>query len=143
FYEAHVRAGRVMRLPEGKVRVEIVVEEGPPVTIGQVDIVWKDWRLEGSQSVALLRVTAAVTNIRNDLKLGSRFDEDTYEATKAKLKRAMTDRGYAYGSVEGTADVDLTQHKARVVFTLELGPPCTFGDVTLAGLGKIPEAPIR
>src|SRR5262249_34884623 len=67
FYEAHARAGRVMRRPDGTVRVEIVVDEGPPVLIGSVEIAWKDWRADSSRGSALLDVTAAVTDVKDDL----------------------------------------------------------------------------
>ena len=46
FYEARARAARVLRLSGQKVRVEIAVDEGRPVSIDKVEIIWKDWRLE-------------------------------------------------------------------------------------------------
>src|SRR5258708_856761 len=36
FYEAHARAGRVIKKSDGHVLIEIVVEEGPPTLIGSL-----------------------------------------------------------------------------------------------------------
>src|SRR6187549_38102 len=38
YYRARVRAGRVDYVGDRKVRIEIIVEEGPPVTVGRVDV---------------------------------------------------------------------------------------------------------
>jgi outer membrane protein insertion porin family/translocation and assembly module TamA len=145
YYQARVHAGRATRLPDGQVHVEIVVEEGPPVKIGAVDLAWKDWSptIGGERRAA--SVTKAVTNAKNELALGAPFAEDAFEATKKTILRAMTDRGFAYASVEGHVDVDLAAHAARVVYTLELGPHCTFGDVRFEGLVGLPgsEGPLR
>lgn len=139
FYEAHVRAGRVMRRARDKrIRVEIVVEEGTPVRIKNVSLAWKDWKLPDAASV-----TKPVTEAKNELRKGERFDEDAYEATKKDIVRAMTDRGFPYANVTGHAKVDLVAHTADVTFTIELGPPSTFGDVQIVGLGELPEKPIR
>jgi outer membrane protein assembly factor BamA len=138
FYEARVRAGRVTRRSDGRVRVEISVEEGAPVKIGRVDLEWKDWNLPRAKDV-----TKPVAEARDELKIGNRFEEAEYEKTKKLILRAMTDRGFAYATVVGKASVDLVRHEAQIVFTIELGPHCTFGDVTIAGHGELPEAPLR
>jgi hypothetical protein len=44
FYETRVEAGRVMPTKRGHVRVEIVVEEGPPVLIEDVTFDFPDWK---------------------------------------------------------------------------------------------------
>jgi len=137
YYEAHVRAGRTIKQPGGKVRVEIVVDEGAPVRVGKVDLAWKDWNIERAA-----RVTIPVNNAANSLEPGTIFDEESLEATKKKILRAMTNHGFAYASVEGKADVDLTTHKARVVYTIELGPHTTFGDISIEGAGELPVAPL-
>ena len=138
FYEAHVRAGRVTRRPDGRVRVEISVDEGKPVTISRVDLEWKDWDLERARGV-----TKDVTEEKNTLRIGDRFEEEAYERTKELIRRAMADRGFAYAKVEGRSYVDLVRDEAQIVYTIELGPHCTFGDITVVGLGELPEAPIR
>lgn len=139
FYEARVTAGRVMRRKsDGRVRVEIVVDEGLPVAIGQVNLLWKDWHLPEAADVG-----KPVAEAKNELASGGRFEEEQYEKTKKKLARIMTDRGFAYASVTGSVRVDLVTHRADVTYTLELGPKSKFGAIEILGLGELPEELVR
>ncbi len=139
FFEARVRAGRIRPRPDGKVWIEIVVEEGRPALIGNVSLTWKDWKPTDDTR----EVTRAVTEIRAEMVPGQRFDEQRYDDLQKKLLRAMTDLGFAYAKVTGHVDVDMARATADVSFTLELGPPCRFGEITIFGLGEIPEAAVR
>lgn len=139
YYEAQVRAGRVIRLANGHVRVEIAVDEGAPVRIASVELAWKDWRV----SESTCDVTRAITELKSAMAVGAIFDEDAFEAMKRRVLRAMTDRGFAYARVEARASVDLPAHTAALVFELSLGPSCEFGPVTIEGLKGVPEGPVR
>jgi outer membrane protein insertion porin family/translocation and assembly module TamA len=130
-YEARVRAGRVTKLPNGHVRVEIVVTEGEPVKVAAVDLAWKD---SCPFDKALDPVTRAVTNVKNKLALGEPFAEESFEATRGAIQAELADRGFAYATVDKHADVDLAQHAARVRYTIELGPRTKFGDIRFEGL---------
>ncbi len=141
FYSARVRAARVQRIKDARgdaVRVEIAVVEGEPVEVASVELAWKDWSLEKAQGVI-----GPITDAKNELAVGGRFEEESYEATKKSILRAMTDRGFAYASVHGHVAVDLVARRAKVTFTVELGPECRFGAITLEGLGELPERPLR
>lgn len=135
YYEARVRAGRTIKLPNKQVRVEVIVDEGQPVKVGKVEIAWKD-------PIPNLRptVTTAIESARSELAESTPFEEERFEDTKKKLLRAMTARGFAYASVKGDAHVDLTTHLAAVVYTLELGPESKFGKVTIEGNSPLPAA---
>ncbi|MEP7123988.1 MAG: BamA/TamA family outer membrane protein [Byssovorax sp.] len=135
YYEASVRAGRTIKLPNNQVRVEIVVTEGQPVHIAKVDLTWKDPR-----SDLRPQVTRAIAAAKDELTIGATFEEAGFEATKKKLLRAMTDRGFAYAQAQGDAHVDLTTHQATVVYTLELGPESKFGPITIEGNAPLPAA---
>ncbi|HVY44863.1 MAG TPA: BamA/TamA family outer membrane protein [Minicystis sp.] len=139
YYEAHARAARVVKKPDGKIRVEMAVDEGPPVKIGSVEIAWKDVT---PQKLAFVRLPVVDAQTRL-LKRGKNFEEDPYEATKKLLLRALTDHGFAYAAVEGRADVDLVKHEAKIVYTLTMGPRCTFGPIRFVGLGDLPESLFR
>lgn len=142
YYQARVRAGRATRLPNGRVHIEIAIDEGEPVKVSAVELAWRDWCPAEANTVS---VTKAVTNAKNELALGAPFVEESFEATKKAILRAMTDRGFAYASVEGHADVNLAKHAARVVYTIELGPRSTFGAVRFEGLEGMSgaEGPLR
>ena len=79
-----------------------------------------------------------------------RFDEDTFKDTQAAVKKALTDRGYAYATVDSDAELDVGAHVIDYGFAVTPGPHCVFGPITFQGLdppGKraqeIPEAPLR
>jgi len=139
FYQARVTAGRVMRRQsDGRVRVEIVVNEGRPVLVRSVKLEWKDWRLPEAADVS-----TPVTEAKNELGTGVRIEEDAYEKAKKNLLLAMTDRGFPYANVVGQVKVDLVAHTADVTYRLELGPRSKFGKIRLVGLGELPEGLLR
>ena len=136
YYEAHARAGRVQRVNAGEVRVEIAVDEGAPVTVASVALTWKD---AGPEKI---RVQIPIEEARQTLEKGAIFEESTFEETKKLLLRTMTDRGFAYAKVTGRSTIDLGTHKATVVYELELGPYCRFGEIRIEGQGELPTAPL-
>jgi outer membrane protein insertion porin family/translocation and assembly module TamA len=140
YYEAHARAGRVVKLPDGKIKVEIAVDQGRVIKIAKIAYAWQ----EQPSAADKARVADAIQRALTDqIKVGKPFEEDPYEATKKLVVRAMTDEGYAYAAVSGDANVDLVKHEANVVYTLSLGPRCKFGAVKFANLGDLPEPLFR
>ncbi len=139
FFDARVTAAQTWRLPSGHVAVRIEVIEGPPTTLESVRVEWKDW----SAGAATIRVTKEILDARNELSEGERFNEEAYQRTKHRMTSALHDAGYAYGSVEGKIVADQAKRIAAITFTIELGPPCVFGQVRFVGLGELPEGPLR
>ncbi len=147
YYDAVVRAGRVRRIDKHKadstdlsnvrLLVEILVQEGEPVRVESVTASW----LEGEPVAGEARDAALAA--KNELAVGSVFTEEVYEKTRTSIQRALTDRGYARAHVEPVADVDIARHKVKVTYKVDTGPPCTFGDVTIIGLGKLPDWQVR
>jgi outer membrane protein insertion porin family/translocation and assembly module TamA len=136
FYEAHARAGRVQKIDETHVRVSVVVDEGPAVTV-------RDIKVQGIATLPIDDAAAALSVIRRRLRAGRNFDEDRYEQAKDGLLHAFTDRGYAYAKVEGRVEVDLAHHVADVFFDVTPGQVARLGSVTITGLGPLPEGPVR
>ncbi len=136
YYQARARAGRVFFISSNKVRVDIVIEEGTPVVVGRVD-------LHGLQGLPEPVIAAVTKRVKRKLKVGKPFQEDRFDDAGKILQTALEDNGYAYAKVERAADVDLPKGKAAVGFFVTLGPLTRFGDVTITGLGKIPEEPVR
>jgi outer membrane protein insertion porin family/translocation and assembly module TamA len=125
FLDAHARAGRVIHSSDGRhVRVEIVVDEGPPTIDG-------DLRVDGLEDVPApiaAEVRAAATSA---LPRGKRFDEDAYAKAKVAVTRALTDRGYAYATLKADARADLASHTIDYVFAVHPGLPAVLGPITL------------
>ena len=42
YYEAHARAGRVVKLPDGKIKVEIAVDQGRVIKIAKIAYAWQE-----------------------------------------------------------------------------------------------------
>ena len=148
FYEAHARAGRVIRLSKKTVRVEIAVDEGPPIdtTVVQLDFIETDLQTNLAKyphAKELQDAKVAVQDAVNALRAKPRFEEADYDELKRTITRSLTDRGFAYGSARGTVNIDIPQHTAAISLKIDVGPHCAFGDIQLVGLGEIPEAPIR
>jgi outer membrane protein assembly factor BamA len=141
YYEARVRAARVLRTGGSTVKVEVHVDEGAPSIVTKVDLELKDPKKPLPSDPPDLG--PALVEAKNLIGAGTRFEEATFELAKSKILRAMTDRGYAYAQVTGSAGVDLEHRTVSVAFTVETGPPSKFGEISIEGLGELPEAPVR
>ena len=136
YYEAHARAGRVGKVDGTHVRVNVVVEEGPAVTVGDI-------KIDGIATLPIDDAAAALGAVRRRLRAGRAFEEERYESEQEQLVRALTDRGYAFAKVTGRVEVDLAHHVADVFLDVKAGQPAKLGAVTINGLGPLPEAPVR
>lgn len=136
YYNARARAGRVHVVDDKHVRIEIVVEEGDPVQI-------RSLRVDGLEAVPKDIAEIARGAAKGALKEGAPFEEESFDKAVGAVRRALTDRGYAYAKVKNDANVDLVQRKVDVVLTVTPGEPCVFGPVTIEGLGDLPEKPVR
>jgi len=145
FYDVEVRAGRVVELPSGEVRVEIAVHEGLPVSLGRVEVDYPDRATKPDINDELLDL---IEEYQSEPKASGearpRFDEERFDAMKSKLAGVLADEGYAYVEVTGTVDIDLPRRKADVRFTIAPGPYCTFGYLELDPdqLGAIPRSTV-
>jgi outer membrane translocation and assembly module TamA len=127
FLEAHARAGRIIPVSGNHVRVEIVVDEGPPTLNRNVQI-------DGIDALPPAVADAVRAAAASALPRGTRFDEDAYKGAQAELARALTERAYAYAKVEVSAQADLATHSVDYTFTVRPGPPAVLGPITIVGL---------
>ncbi|MBN2195785.1 MAG: BamA/TamA family outer membrane protein [Polyangiaceae bacterium] len=152
YYEAKVRAARVIELEDGRrVRVEIAVTRGQPVRVRRVFVegIEKLPLSDGNESIAgevLRNVQFTDCPLARDQQScvgGDVFDEADFEATKSAIGDALANRGFAFVKVEATAEVDVAGHVADVRYLIEPGPRATFGAITIEGLEEIPERKVR
>jgi outer membrane protein assembly factor BamA len=136
YYDVHARAGRVHQLDESHVRVEVVVEEGPPSVVKTVHV-------DGLDGLPAPVVAAARRAAASGLRLGKPFTEEDFKRTEGNVRRALSDNGYAYATVKSDAAVDIVRHAVDVVLAVKPGVPCVFGEVHIEGLGNLPEYQIR
>ncbi len=152
FYDAAVWAGRVIEDGTGRVRIEIVVSEGEPVLLGAAEVVFPEGLSRPPEELdslfdARFRIEAVVAEYRKKPAVSGeglpRFDEERFDDVAKKLARTLGDAGFAYATVERSADVDLRTRRARVRFSVHPGPLATFGDLTIVGAGELGESVIR
>ncbi len=145
YYQARARAGRVFFVEPNKVRVDIEIEEGEKMLVGRVDV----HGLEALKEPWVDRVQKRIARQlcgKDSCKGGPSnrpFEEESFQKAAELLQRTLADHGYAYATVERAADVDLPKNLVAVGYFAKLGPQAVFGPVTIVGLGKIPEAPVR
>ena len=145
YYHTRVRAGRVFFVASNKVRVDIRIEEGEPMLPGRVDV-------HGIEELPPEKAEKIKTQVRRRIcgrggctaEQGDRpFEEERFQKAAELLQHAVEDEGYAYATVQRAADVDLPKNRVAVGFFVKLGPKTRFGKVTIVGLGKVPEEPVR
>ncbi len=134
FHEARVRAARVVRTGARRVRVQLVVDEGPRVSV------------HASQLIGLddlpAKVRARVLDVRH-LAVGEPFDEDVHQAFAPAAERVLAEEGYAHAKVWLRSEVDLAHHAASLRLEIVAGPPCTFGELSIDGLRELSVDAVR
>ncbi len=145
YLDAHARVARVIRVKPDHVRVEIVVDEGPPTINREVRVV-------GLEGLPPDVAAAAKSAAQGALVRGDRFDEPKFKQSEATIRKALTDRSYAWAKVDSQARIDVGHHAADYVVRIDPGPAAVFGPYTIEGLDPdgggprkpdIPEAPLR
>src|SRR5262249_27865141 len=126
YYDARATAGLVTYVDAKHVRVDIEVEEGPPVLV-------QPSKLQGIEELPDEVRQAATRAANAPLVPGRPFDEEKFEKAENEVKRALMDRGYAYTKVKRDALVDLVRHTATPVLTITPDRPARFGKVTIQG----------
>ena len=127
FFDAQARVAHVLQVSSRHVRVEIVVDEGPPIRNRNVTIVGIDGLPPDVASAVRKAASGALAR-------GARFDEEAFTSSKKAVTRALTDRGYAYAVVDTDAEVDIGAHLADYGFKLAPGPRAVFGAITFEGV---------
>lgn len=136
YYSARVRAGRVTYVGDRGTEVEILIEEGPLVTVARLD-------LHGLDGLDPALATRAREAARSHLATGEAFDEAHFVEGAKAVRHALADSGYATAIVERSANVDLPRNRASVGYWVDPGPRMRLGEVRIEGLGDVPEAPVR
>ncbi len=134
YYDVKVIAARVRPVGERKVAIEVRVTPGPRVTVREV---MKEGVLALDPEVGLIQ-----SAVPPPLP-GAPFTEETLDAYKSELERALREAGYAYAKVKVTATVDLNARAADIKTELRPGKRARFGEIRVRGLKKIPETKVR
>jgi len=134
YYEASIRAARVVRVGKQKVRVEVDVSPGTPVLVSKLELV-------GIATVSqdLQKEVTRVVRLRK----GERLVEAHLHDDARAVEHALADAGFAFAKVVETAEVSVMRRTARVRYAVTPGRQAVYGDVRLEGLGEFDEGVVR
>ncbi|MDB4975972.1 MAG: hypothetical protein JWN48_4313 [Myxococcaceae bacterium] len=121
--------------PKCKVEIEVDIDEGEPVLIRKLII-----NVAGQPTPEMrLMIDKALL-----FKKGDRFDEADYDRARDALAKVLREKGYARAKTTGEVVINRGLLVADIIFNVETGPLCHFGDVRVETKGDdtVPKAPI-
>lgn len=128
YFGAKVVSKNVLQDDKTKtVRLTIQIDEGEPAQISEINIEGID-RAELDPADLLSVVT---------FRPGDRFSENAYARAKEEISLQVQRKGYAYATTRGRVLVDPVAERVEVNFYVDVGPICTFGNVTIEGLDTV------
>jgi outer membrane protein insertion porin family len=132
FYEAHgyydARVVYDRTISKDNVTTHVSVSEGQPIR------------------VTMIRVTVAASSpapqeLDRSFKLplinGDIFAQDAYQVAAQELVDLYTTHSYAHAKVQRQAVVDVGAHTAHILYDVEPGHPCAFGNTTIVGVKNV------
>jgi outer membrane protein assembly complex protein YaeT len=128
FYHMRVVSHKISPVIGNKMRLDIVVEEGPPLMVHAVHLKVND-QLEGPWHNQL--------NTLMPLKPGHRFTSEGYRDCEKMVLRFFGDWGYPKAKVDLHARLDKGSNQGDVTLQVTTGPICFFGPVTLEGNQRV------
>jgi len=119
------------------VEVVIMISEGDSISVRNVD-----WQVTDSSQTA---VDSAVGEQRASLKTrsGRRFRDAAVNSDRQILARALENAGYPYCRVTPELVVDEEDLAADIVWVIQPGPRCKFGQITIEGNERAGQGLIR
>ncbi|MBW1918133.1 MAG: BamA/TamA family outer membrane protein [Deltaproteobacteria bacterium] len=129
FYHARITP-KIQKDEEGRVEVEVNIDEGPWVEVTDVDI---------EIANTFLAVELSTLQDQWPLKPGERFIESNYEELKRLYLNYLLDHGYPRGTVEGKIYLDDVKNTARIRVKVIPGPLSYFGAISVEGEQETPE----
>lgn len=117
---------------DDEVDILLRVEEGEPVRIAKLDLVWED--ATELPDEARTEVEALV-----GIAVGDPVEVPTINSAIGKLRTALLQLGHPLARVSGGATVDLAERSGELAFTLTPGPFASIGAVRFEGLREVPE----
>lgn len=147
FFDARVTSQPDINYDEEVFRatVHFTVEEGDASVVSETRIV-------DARSGSLDPVTAAASGFgylvsrvdrKLPLKRGRVFSYENMQSSAALLRRRLQELGYARAKVEARAYVSRQDHQVIVVYRIDPGAVCVFGDITIEGNNRLPERFLR
>ncbi|HEY0135748.1 MAG TPA: BamA/TamA family outer membrane protein [Nannocystis sp.] len=123
----------------GKTRIKIVVREGAPTKVNDLELHWPEGPPAGPPDEHATEDAIAESAL---LKEGEPFEVPKLNTSTQLLKGHMQDRGYAFAQVKDKAVID-PGRGVEVDFELRPGPFVKIGTIKIEGLVGVPEKYVR
>ena len=120
---------QIRKVKKDGVDVVIEVQENSPTVIQSVG--FKGFPADAAERARKLAKS-------RDVSPGQVFDFPAFAALKERISDRMKEDGYAYGTVNGSVNVDRDKHVAIIEMEAQPGPQTRFGTTTVQGNGGIP-----
>ncbi|BEV72870.1 MULTISPECIES: autotransporter assembly complex family protein [unclassified Paludibacterium] len=117
-------------------RIQVSVDPGKPVLIGQIDIEL-DGPIRQDSDVAARR---AALLAQWPTVVGNRFRQADWDAAKAVTLQGITADRYPLARIAASSQVDIdpSSHTAHMKLVIDSGPSIRFGDLQIRGLKRYP-----
>ncbi|MBN1481539.1 outer membrane protein assembly factor BamA [candidate division KSB1 bacterium] len=112
------------------------IKEGYPVIVSEILFQSVDDSFYNTFDLDKLRNRFA-------LKAGERFRDVLLKSDILFIKDELVNKGYAYSSVDYTLKVDTLENQTTVLYIIDTGPRCYFGDVMISGNEHVSDRIIR
>ena len=129
FYEAKIADVQEAKDPEGRVAVNIKIEEGRRAVVREMD--FQGVEALGKDEVNSINETLSIHQ-------GDGFDEEAYQKSKQELQLGLKEHGFAEAQVTGAVKVAPEEGTAAILFTAATGKRYKFGKVIVSGNRQIP-----
>ena len=146
YYSPKVSAGLDTSGPKPVAR--IIVDPGPAVTVGDVELVLKGFEPVAGGAQAGIKLGTKpydgdALRSRWALPVGRRFRQADWEVAKRNLLRQVMQTRYPRAQItESTAIVDPDVNRALLRVVLDSGPEARFGALKIEGLKRYPQSVI-
>lgn len=135
YFNVKLLKENIIRRPDkGVVYLTVEISEGQPARVDSLAVRGTKY----SDHLSPKKLTAGM-----ELEKNSVFTQEGYEKAKALVGKNLRSRGHAYGQVRGKVVVQSGRKKVDIVFFVDPGPVCKYGDVTIEGLEAIGEPYVR
>jgi translocation and assembly module TamA len=142
YYSPAVSASYDREAPGAPV-VQLKVEPGEPVRVGEVDLSLQGFAVNPAQPVdQQFDINALKANW--PLKRGAVFRQDQWESAKRAILRSVVQTRYPRAQlVDSQATVDPESHLANLRVAIDSGPELRFGELRIEGLKRYPDQVVR
>lgn len=136
FLNVSFKAPEVKVTKNNKVKLTFVIEEGQAINIDKITYtidsltVFEDF---------FSKKDRRNIRLRSQLKVNSRFRDESYYADQAFINEELNNKGFAYASVKHKLDVDTVANKASLNWVIDKGKPCYFGPIVVEGNERVPD----